>query len=72
MYVQNMFYMFGAKQILTRMHQATELILNIFIYSYEHLTKQIYLITVSLPSRYHFLQALLIVHHRDTIVPDRP
>jgi hypothetical protein len=29
-------------------------------------------VTVPLPSRYHFLQALPIVHHRDTIVPDRP
>jgi len=29
-------------------------------------------VTVPLPSRYHSLQALPIVHHRDTIVPDRP
>jgi hypothetical protein len=28
-------------------------------------------VTVPLPSRYHFLQALPIVHHRDTIVPHR-
>ncbi len=29
-------------------------------------------VPLPLPSRYHFLQAWPIVHHRDTIVPDRP
>ena len=36
-------YIVGTKQILARMNQATDLILNIFIYSYKHLTKQIFL-----------------------------